>query len=89
MLRNIIGPSIDSKKGKFLSSFFLQFFFEKSYFSCRKKMFEKQKWKKEENLDQVLTQKGYFGPSFDSYSIYIYIYIYSVELKIRPKFGGF
>ena len=59
MLRNIIGPSFDSKN-VFLISVFAHFSL-KSHSPCRKeKIFEKQKKKNREKLDQVLTQKRLF-----------------------------
>ena len=66
MLRNKIGPSFASKNGVFFVFFFARFSL-KSHSPCRKKkIFEKQKRKKRENLDQVLTRKkAIFGPSFD------------------------
>ena len=75
MLRNKIGPSFDSKNGVFCCLVFARFSL-KSHSPCRKnKIFEKQKKKKRENLDQVLTQKrAIFGPSFDS-TAYIYRYM--------------
>ena len=75
MLRNIIGPGFDSRNGVFFLSFFFARFSLKSHSPCRKKkIFEKQKKKKKENLDQVLTQKkANLGPGFDS-TAYVYIY---------------
>ena len=64
MLRNIIGPSFDSKNGNVV----LLFFFWRISFSLQK---EEELWKKakrggKQNLDQVLTpKKAIFEPSFD------------------------
>ena len=43
---------------------------------------------KGENLDQVLLEQGYFGPSFDSTAyvyIYIYTYIYYTDIHVYKR----
>ena len=72
MLRNIIGPSFDSKEGNCCLLVFLQIF-EKSHFPCRKKMIlVKQKRKKKKLGPSFDSQKkALFGPSFDS-TTYVY-----------------
>ena len=71
MLRKIIGPSFDSKKGIFI--FFLQNFL-KIAFSLQK---EKLKRKKRRKLGPSFNSKnGYFWTKFWLYSAYIYIHTY-------------
>ena len=85
MLRNIIGPGFDSKKGNFCS--FLQFFISLSL--QKEEIFEKRKWKKRRKLGPIFdSKKAIFGPSFD-YSLYICVcmYIY-IDRDRRPHLLG-
>ena len=88
MLRNIIGPSFDSKMAM---SVFFSFLFENLSLPAERRRFLKSKRKQEDNLDQFLTQKRpEIGPMFDSTTcmciyIYIYTYAYAVELKVGPR----
>ena len=51
-------------------------FLEISFSLQKEESFQNQTRTKEENLDQVLTQRtAIFGPSFDS-TIYLFVYIY-------------
>ena len=80
MLRNIIGPSFDSKKCVSFNHVLARFSL-KSHSPCRKKnIFEKkQKKEKTEKIGPKNdSKKAIFGPSFDStaYMLYKYIYIY-------------
>ena len=87
MLRNKVGPGFDSKNVIFAR------FSLKSHSPCRKKtIFEKQKKKNRENLDQVLTQKRLFLDQVLTLQ-HAYIYIYhglskSVQQMVSGELAG-
>ena len=72
MLHNIIGLIFDSKHGNCLSSF--SFFFI-SFSAERRQFFKIKRRRKEETLDNFLTQKKEnLGQACDS-TAYIYMYV--------------
>ena len=62
MLRDIIGPILDSRKWSFLTTFWDLFFEKKNPSHCRKKILKKAK---KGQLGTILTQKRQFGPIVD------------------------
>ena len=72
MLRNIIGPNLDSKKCVLLDLLFCSFFFKISFSLQKEEYFWKTKKEKQRKIGPSFdSKKGYFWTKFWLYSIYI------------------
>ena len=76
MLRNIIGPSLDSKNGNVCLHLSFRLLTILTLPAERRRFLNDKKGTKKENLDQVLTQKWQFlDQVLTLQRVYIYIYM--------------
>ena len=84
MLRNIIGPSFDSKKCVFLS-FFRSFFFKISFSLQEEEDFWKTKKKKQGKIGPSFdSKKGYFWTKFWLYSSFSWFSVVCTKMHFSP-----